>query len=152
MHRLETSKQIGSISWKAISSNSLCAWLKFQFQTISKHTRYLIKLKFRKSRKKKLCTRSIQIKWIKEKLYNKSKLNCKVEMNLGPTNYFNSNNNCSGIAYCLLILDINISFKSNIRNHCRPSNFFWGALKLLAFNLFLPSKNYLVSTICLGLY
>ena len=29
----------------------LCAWLEFQFWRISKHTRYLVKLKFRKSYK-----------------------------------------------------------------------------------------------------
>ena len=64
-------------------------------------------------------------------------------MNLGPTNYFNSNNNCNGIAYCLLILDISISFKPNIINHCRPSHISYGAFQTLGLQLILIPKGLL---------
>ena len=73
-------------------------------------------------------------------------------MNLRPTNYFNSNNNCSYIAYCLLILDItaeyiSISFKPNIINHCRPSHISYGAYQTFGLQLIftpkgLPGTNY----------
>ena len=69
-------------------------------------------------------------------------------MNLGPTNYFNSNNNCSGIAYCLLILDIaveyiSISFKPNIINHCRPSHISYGAYQTFGLQLIFTPKGLL---------